>query len=129
MGRQNILQEFNILKNWFLLKLIYLDHFAEDLLLQEELVEMIPMVEEANAISEELDRKVKFEIVVMSPKARGLAHGRTEVNTDMLSHCLMTDLRILKLHCTSYSKQCLIGACWSPMIPFFLCYLRADLMR
>ncbi|XP_011668890.1 kinesin-like protein KIF28P isoform X2 [Strongylocentrotus purpuratus] len=52
---------------------------GEDLLLQEELVEMIPMVEEANAISEELDRKVKFEIVVMSPKARGLAHGRTEV--------------------------------------------------
>ncbi|XP_041460234.1 kinesin-like protein KIF28P isoform X3 [Lytechinus variegatus] len=52
---------------------------GEDLLLQEELVEMIPMVEEANAISEELDRKVKFEIVVMSPKARGLSHGRTEV--------------------------------------------------
>lgn len=53
-------------------------------------MEMIPMVEEANAISEELDRKVKFEIVVMSPKARGLAHGRTEVNTDMLSQCLKT---------------------------------------
>ncbi|XP_038058147.1 kinesin-like protein KIF28P [Patiria miniata] len=51
----------------------------EDMLLQEDLVEMIPAVEEANAISEELDQKVKFEIVVMSPKARGLAHGRTEV--------------------------------------------------
>ena len=34
----------------------------------------------------------------------------------------------LKHHCTTYSylrplysKQCLIGACWSPMIIFFLC--------
>ncbi|XP_071509131.1 kinesin-like protein KIF28 [Diadema antillarum] len=52
---------------------------GEDLLLQEELVEMIPLVEEANAISEELDRKVKFEVIVMSPKSRGLTHGRTEV--------------------------------------------------
>ena len=49
------------------------------MLLHEDLVEMIPAVEEANAISEELDQKVKFELVVMSPKARGLAHGRTEV--------------------------------------------------
>ena len=40
---------------------------------------MIPGIEEANAISEELDKKVKFEIVVMSAKARGLASGRTEV--------------------------------------------------
>ncbi|XP_033624378.1 kinesin-like protein KIF28P [Asterias rubens] len=51
----------------------------DDLLLQEDLVELIPAVEEANAISEELDQKCKFEIVVMSAKARGLAHGRTEV--------------------------------------------------
>ena len=35
--------------------------------------------------------------------------------------------KCLKPHCTTYSylrplysKQCLIGACWSPMIPFFL---------
>ena len=34
----------------------------------------------------------------------------------------------LKPYCTTFgylrpqnSKQCLIGACWSPMIPFFLC--------
>ena len=41
---------------------------------------MIPAVEEANAISEELDKKVKFEIVVISAKARGLQTGRTEVS-------------------------------------------------
>lgn len=40
---------------------------------------MIPSVEEANAMSEELDKKVKFEIVMLSPRARGLQHGRTEV--------------------------------------------------
>ncbi|XP_006815172.1 kinesin-like protein KIF28 [Saccoglossus kowalevskii] len=55
----------------------------EDLLLQEDLVDMLPAVEEANAISEELDRKVKFEIVVISAKARGLTSGRTEVCVKM----------------------------------------------
>ena len=28
-----------------------------------------------------------------------------------------------------YSKQCLSSNRWSPMVPYFLCYLRADLMR
>lgn len=56
---------------------------GDDLLLQEDLVEMIPGIEEANAISEELDKKVKFEIVVMSAKARGLTSGRTEVCVKM----------------------------------------------
>ncbi|XP_070536744.1 kinesin-like protein KIF28 isoform X2 [Ptychodera flava] len=55
----------------------------EDLLLQEDLVDMLPAVEEANAISEELDKKVKFEIVVISPKARGMTSGRTEVCVKM----------------------------------------------
>ncbi|XP_072032274.1 LOW QUALITY PROTEIN: kinesin-like protein KIF28P [Amphiura filiformis] len=58
-------------------------HSNDELLLQEDLVEMIPALEEANAISEELDKKVKFEIVVMSAKARGLASGRTEVCVKM----------------------------------------------
>ncbi|XP_071941853.1 kinesin-like protein KIF28P [Antedon mediterranea] len=56
---------------------------AEEMLLQEDLVDLIPAVEEANTISEELDKKVKFEIVVISPKARGLTHGRTEVCVKM----------------------------------------------
>ncbi|XP_077993433.1 kinesin-like protein KIF28 [Glandiceps talaboti] len=56
---------------------------SEDLLLQEDLVDMLPAVEEANAISEELDKKITFEIVVISPKARGLASGRTEVCVKM----------------------------------------------
>ncbi|XP_046575245.1 kinesin-like protein KIF28P [Haliotis rubra] len=55
----------------------------EDLLLQEDLIQLLPMVNEANAMSEELDKKVKFEIALVSPQARGLPHGRTEVNVKM----------------------------------------------
>lgn len=40
---------------------------------------MIPAIEEANAISEELGKKVKFEILMISARGRGLQHGRTEV--------------------------------------------------
>lgn len=54
---------------------------AEDLLLQEDLIHMLPMVNEANAMSEELDKKVKFEVALIAPQARGLKEGRTEVKT------------------------------------------------
>ena len=37
------------------------------------------MVLEANAISEELNKKMFFEIALVSPQARGLKDGRTEV--------------------------------------------------
>ena len=42
-----------------------------------------PMVCEANAMSEELNKKTKFEIALISPQARGLTEGRTEVNVKM----------------------------------------------
>lgn len=53
---------------------------TEDLLLQEDLIHILPMVNEANAMSEELDKKVKFEVALIAPQARGLKEGRTEVN-------------------------------------------------
>lgn len=53
--------------------------FAEDALLQEDMLEIMPAVEEANAISQELDKKMKFESMVVSPEARGELSGRTEV--------------------------------------------------
>lgn len=37
------------------------------------------MVGEANAMSEELDMKMFYEIVLISPQARGLNYGRTKV--------------------------------------------------
>lgn len=52
---------------------------TDDLLLQQELVEMMPHVNEANAMSEELKKKIRFEIVLISPQSQGLSHGRTEV--------------------------------------------------
>ncbi|KAL5006291.1 hypothetical protein ScPMuIL_015097 [Solemya velum] len=55
----------------------------EDLLLQEDLILMLPMVNEANAMSEELDKKVKFDIALVSPQARGVRDGRTEVMVKM----------------------------------------------
>ena len=43
----------------------------EDLQLMDDLVEIIPMVNEVNAISVELDKKTFFEIILISPQARG----------------------------------------------------------
>lgn len=54
-------------------------YFTEDLLLQEDLIQIWPMINEANAMSEELDKKVKFEIILIAPQARGKKEGRTEV--------------------------------------------------
>nr|CAB3259098.1 kinesin-like protein KIF28P [Phallusia mammillata] len=53
---------------------------TEDILLQEDLIQVMPMVNEANAMSEELDQKMIYEIALISPQARGLKEGRTEVS-------------------------------------------------
>ncbi|ELU02132.1 hypothetical protein CAPTEDRAFT_196619 [Capitella teleta] len=51
----------------------------DDMLLQEDLMDVRPGVEEANSISEDLDKKKQFEMVLVSPEARGVLKGRTEV--------------------------------------------------
>lgn len=51
----------------------------EDLLVQEDLADLLPHVEQANDISQELDKKVEFELVVLSPQARGKHSGNKEV--------------------------------------------------
>ncbi|EDV26227.1 uncharacterized protein TRIADDRAFT_23272, partial [Trichoplax adhaerens] len=51
----------------------------EELLLQEDLMKIMQFISEANAMSEELNKKVVFEIVLVSPQARGLKEGRTEI--------------------------------------------------
>lgn len=40
---------------------------------------MMPAIEEANSISEDLDEKKKFELMLVSPEARGELKGRTKV--------------------------------------------------
>jgi kinesin family member 1 len=47
--------------------------------LHEELIGMMPLVEEANSISAELDKQVKFEIVLVSPQIFGKDWVRSEV--------------------------------------------------
>ncbi|XP_033759938.1 kinesin-like protein KIF28P isoform X2 [Pecten maximus] len=58
---------------------------AEDMILQEEVVQMLQLVNEANAMSEELEKKVKFEVALVSPQARGLKDGRTAVMVKMIN--------------------------------------------
>ena len=48
----------------------------------------MPMVLEANAISEELNKKMFFEIALVSPQARGLKDGRTEVSIIWLKNLI-----------------------------------------
>ncbi len=68
--------------HWCLYKqTIALCIFPDDLLLQEDLLQIWPMIGEANAMSEEMEKKCKFEIALISPQARGLKHGRTEVGS------------------------------------------------
>jgi kinesin family protein 1 len=47
-------------------------------LLHEDLVEVMPSVEEANSISEELDKRVKFEIILIAPNMVGTLKGKAE---------------------------------------------------
>lgn len=51
----------------------------DETLLQEDIMELMPAVEQANSISEDLDKKMRFELMVVSPEARGELKGRTEV--------------------------------------------------
>lgn len=48
-------------------------------MLEEELIALFPAVYRANAMAKELKRNVNFEIVLVSPEARGLEDGLTEV--------------------------------------------------
>lgn len=50
------------------------------MILEDELVALMPLVHRANAMAKELGRQVTFEIVLVSPEARGLEKGLTEVS-------------------------------------------------
>ncbi|XP_060555492.1 kinesin-like protein KIF28P [Ruditapes philippinarum] len=55
----------------------------EEALLQQELLEIMPAVEEANSVSEALGKKKRFDLMIVSPEARGELNGRTEVMVKM----------------------------------------------
>lgn len=49
------------------------------MILEEELVRLLPQVYQANAMADELKKNAQFEIVLVAPQARGLKSGPTEV--------------------------------------------------
>ncbi|KAH3701132.1 hypothetical protein DPMN_076116 [Dreissena polymorpha] len=55
----------------------------DESLLQQDLIEIMPGVEEANSISEALGKQRRFDLVIVSPEARGEMTGRTEVMVKM----------------------------------------------
>ena len=59
--------------------------FVDEMLLQEDLIEILPAIGEANSISEELDKKKKFEVMLVSGAARGDPKGRTQVRGSLLT--------------------------------------------
>ena len=70
------------------------------MLLQEDLIQILPMISEANAISEELNKKTNFEVMLTAPYLlHGKKEGRTEVKDFVDSkitfkRCLFSDLMI-----------------------------------
>ncbi|VDO18732.1 unnamed protein product [Heligmosomoides polygyrus] len=67
---------------------------SADLILEEELISMMPLVHRANAMAVELKRNVKFELVLISPEMRGLPpDGLTEIWVSV--HNLAEDTRFL----------------------------------
>lgn len=55
------------------------DQTLEAALLNKDLMEVLPGVEEANAISEELEKNTRFEMMLVAPQFLGKTGERTEV--------------------------------------------------
>ena len=52
---------------------------SEDAILQQEVMSLMQLVNDVNAMAEDLERSTEFSILLISPEARGLESGRTEV--------------------------------------------------
>ena len=65
---------------------------AEDLIMEDDLGDLLPRIEEANTISEALDMHRTFETVITTPSSRGELKGHKAVrNTDCCAYiCLVT---------------------------------------
>lgn len=58
------------------------------MLLKEDVLEILPAIEEANSISEEMDKKMTFEAVMVPAESRGQLSGREEVRVTNASFSL-----------------------------------------
>lgn len=56
------------------------DQSIEQAILNKELLELIPAVEEANAIADELEKMVRFDIILVSPLFMGKIGRKPEVS-------------------------------------------------
>ena len=50
-------------------------------MLQTEVMSLMQLVQDVNAMAEDLFKPIQFNIILVSPEARGLESGRTEVYT------------------------------------------------
>lgn len=58
---------------------------------------MLQIANEANAMSEELGKNVKFEVALISGASRGDPDSRTEVSFDVFLWCA-SELTLLRIH-------------------------------
>ncbi|TPP58498.1 Kinesin protein [Fasciola gigantica] len=58
-------------------------HLSEDIIIQKQLLELIPMVTEVNEIAEEMNKDRLFEIRLLPPTAQGLRYGEPK-NTKIM---------------------------------------------
>ena len=54
---------------------------TEDSLLQEEVMTIMQLVQDVNAMADDMNKPVDFSVLLVSAEARGLDSGRTEVHT------------------------------------------------
>lgn len=83
------------------------------------------MVNEADAMSAELDKKVKFELALVSPQARGLKEGKTEVQQCSLLFCgifTISRLSIVRSNSKGFNQtRCQVDCPVSSMLTHILC--------
>lgn len=68
------------------------DRTMEVAILNKDLMEVLPAIDEANAISEELERNTRFEVMLVAPRILGKNSDRTEVWNRNLSDLLFMQL-------------------------------------
>ncbi|TNN19372.1 Kinesin-like protein, partial [Schistosoma japonicum] len=112
----------------------------EEAILQQQLLELLPLINEVNAIAEELNKQRKFEVILLPPTAQAFKYGelkRTKVmirmkctNTGhmwlwdrgkfMTRRFLMQDMyqKYLNKQLEDYSQEC--DPFWEPLEDLFI---------
>ncbi|KAF6041292.1 hypothetical protein EB796_000454 [Bugula neritina] len=62
----------------------FVESIEGDETLKHEVLSILPLVRDATAIAEDLSKGYKFEVVIVSPLARGLSEGRNEIYIKMM---------------------------------------------